>query len=85
MNWLFSGPDGIKDHCVTVEDEHRYVGEGTMSPEGTSDVSYLWKAPAGIPHPRPKTGFVGEVGWGIPRYTDWQALNTGAQITVSFS
>ena len=37
------GPDGITDHQVTVIDR-KYVGIGTMSPEGTSDLNYLWRA-----------------------------------------
>ena len=77
------GPDGIRDHRVQVEEEHRYVGEGTNSPEGTSEVDYLWRAPRGIPYPRPKTARVGEVGWGIPQYADWSSTSTGVQIRVS--
>ena len=78
----FSGPDAIRDHQVAVDDEHRYVGEGTMSPEGTSEVEYLWRAPKGIPFPRPKSSCVGEIGWGVPRYTDWRPLQSGRQIQV---
>ena len=45
--------------------------------------SYLWRAPSWIPHPRPKSAFVGAVGWGIPNFTDWQPPQSGQQITVS--
>lgn len=37
------GPDGIRDHQATVLDPNTYVGIGTMSPEGTSDLNYLWR------------------------------------------
>ena len=33
----------IRDHDVTVIDP-TCVGIGTMSPEGTSDLNYLWRA-----------------------------------------
>lgn len=37
------GPDGIQDHQATVLDPNTYVGIGTMSPEGTSNLNYLWR------------------------------------------
>lgn len=39
------GPDGIRDHQATVLDPNTYVGIGTMSPEGTSNLNYLWRPP----------------------------------------
>lgn len=39
----FTGPDGIRDHQASVLDPNTYVGIGTMSPEGTSDLNYLWR------------------------------------------
>ena len=38
-----TGPDGIRDHQASVLDPNTYVGIGTMSPEGTSDLNYLWR------------------------------------------
>ena len=38
-----SGPDGVGDYSVHIE-EQRYIGHGTMSPEGTADVQYLCRA-----------------------------------------
>lgn len=78
------GPDGIRDHRVAVDEEHRYVGEGSMSPEGTSELDYLWRAPKFFPFPRPKSSSVGEIGWGIPQYTDWNNVLNGSQIRVSY-
>ena len=66
-----------------MEKEHRYIGEGWMPVEGTSEVEYLWRAPDGTPHPRPKSRFVGEIGWGVPALMDWSSNHTGAQITVN--
>jgi len=78
---LFTGPDGIRDHHTSVNGEHRYVGEGAMSVEGSSEVDYLWRARQ-MPHPRPKSHCVGEVGWGIPAYADWQPASSGRQIAL---
>lgn len=41
--FYFTGPDGIRDHDTSVLDPNTYVGIGTMSPEGTSDLNYLWR------------------------------------------
>ena len=61
------GPDGIRDHRVKIDPEpHRYVGENAMSPEGTSEVAYLWRAPETMAHPRPKSQCAGEIGWFVP-------------------
>ncbi len=80
---FFPGPDGIRDHRMRVDLEHRYVGEGTMSEEGTSEVAYLWRAPKNMPHPRPKTACVGEVGWGVQEWADWSLPQSGRQIQVN--
>ena len=37
------GPDGIADYKVQIKDP-KYIGHGTMSPEGTGDVQYLCRA-----------------------------------------
>ncbi|XP_013390094.1 uncharacterized protein LOC106158587 [Lingula anatina] len=79
---LFTGPDGLWDHRVRVQDEYRYVGEGTMSPLGTSEAAYLWRAPRDSPHPKPKSARVGEVGWGVPMFTDWGVPQSGRQIQL---
>ena len=77
-----TGPDGICDHSVTVEPEHRYVGIGTMSQEGTSEVDYLWRAAPSTNFPRPKSAGVGEIGWSVPVDQDWSYPNTARQIMV---
>ncbi|KAL4239403.1 hypothetical protein ACF0H5_000219 [Mactra antiquata] len=79
---LYTGPDGICDHRVTVEPEHRYVGIGTMSEEGTSETDYLWRAAPSTPFPRPKTSKVGEIGWSVPEKQDWEYSNTARQIML---
>lgn len=80
---LFTGPDGIRDYKAKVDAEHRYVGEGTMSPEGTSEADYLWRAPSSTPHPKSKSISVGEIGWGVNELHKWFASSqTGAQLMV---
>ncbi|CAG2193973.1 unnamed protein product [Mytilus edulis] len=79
---LFTGPDATKDHLMTVNQEHRQVGIGTMSREGTSETDYLWRPATGTPFHRPRTSKVGEVGWGIPNSTDWKVSRTGKQIML---
>lgn len=76
------GPDGNCDHRVTVEPEHRYVGIGTMSWEGTSETDYLWRAAPSTPFPRPRSSKVGEIGWAIPAEQDWSYPNTVRQIML---
>ena len=41
---FFVGPDGVRNHKVTVKDDPTYVGIGTMSREGTSSISYLCRS-----------------------------------------
>lgn len=79
---LYTGPDGNCDHRVAIEPEHRYVGIGTMSPEGTSEADYLWRAAPSTSFHRPKTSKVGEIGWSVPSYQDWTYPNTARQIML---
>ena len=79
---FISGPDYIRDHRVTVEPEHHYVGIGTMSPEGTSEIDYLWRSPSRQNYPRPKSTQVGAIGWGVPHLADATPPHSGAQIMV---
>ncbi|XP_068707284.1 protein SPMIP2-like isoform X1 [Montipora foliosa] len=79
---LFTGPDGIRDHQATVLNPNTYVGIGTMSPEGTSDLNYLWRPSRGCPHPVPKSAKVGGIGWGLQFYSDYQLLRSGHQIKL---
>jgi len=39
-----TGPDGVKDHQTRVKDP-QWVGHGTASPESTSNLNYLCRAP----------------------------------------
>ncbi|XP_057312806.1 uncharacterized protein C4orf45-like [Hydractinia symbiolongicarpus] len=67
---LFTGPDGLCDHRVKVLEPARYVGIGIMSPEGTSELSYLWRAAATTSHPLPRSKRVGEIGWKVQSCDD---------------
>lgn len=40
---LFTGPDGLRDHRVKVEDQC-FVGNTTKSPEASGDLRYLYRA-----------------------------------------
>ena len=40
---LFTGPDGMRDQRVKVEDYH-FIGHTTVSPEATADLNYLYRA-----------------------------------------
>ncbi|XP_077433888.1 protein SPMIP2 [Vanacampus margaritifer] len=81
---IFTGPDGIGDYRPRFN-RSPYVGVGPLSPEATSDLSYLWRAAPHAPPPLPKQAYVGEVGWG------WQCsamlndstLHSGMQIRKS--
>ena len=79
---LFTGPDANKDHNMTIEQEHRQVGIGTMSFEGTSETDYLWRPATGTPFHRARSSKVGEVGWGVPKKTDWNVPQSGKQIML---
>jgi len=78
---LFTGPDGIRDHRVSVDRDHHYVGEGPIALEATSEVNYIWRS-SHMSHPKPKSSCVGEVGWGIPEYADKNPPMSGQQITL---
>ena len=82
----FSGPDGIRDHRVRVDPEPpRYIGEDSMSPEGTSEVAYLWRPPRSMAHPRPKSQCAGEIGWSVPQLyspLDYHKQRQGSHIQV---
>ncbi|XP_019644578.1 PREDICTED: uncharacterized protein LOC109485417 [Branchiostoma belcheri] len=79
---LFTGVDGMSDYRVNVPDEVRHTGIGTMSPEGTSEVLYLWRAARGTPFPLGKHQRVGEIGWAIPELGDKRALTTNAHFKL---
>lgn len=63
--------------------DDRMVGIGTMSPEGTSELRYIWRGAAGTPPPKSRSQWVGEIGWFMP-FIDMQNMRTGHQINVSF-
>ncbi|XP_041363130.1 uncharacterized protein C4orf45 homolog [Gigantopelta aegis] len=79
---IFSGPDYVRDQCVTVNTDHRQVGIGDQSRELTSELSYLWRAAPNTPFPRSRASQVGEIGWGIQFFTDWSLQQTGEQIMM---
>ena len=78
------GPDYLRQHRVLVEPDHRFVGEGTMSPEGSSELSYLWRAHPCTPHPKPKSTYVGEIGWSLPELNDFNCSNNVRQVRAYF-
>lgn len=77
-----TGPGGVRDYRAHVVTDDRMVGIGTMSPEGTSELRYIWRGATGTPPPKPRSKWVGEIGWFMP-FTDIQNMRTGHQINVS--
>ena len=65
IQWFasFIGPNGIRDHKVSVSGDYQMVGSGDRSPEITSQMSYLSRPPPGAKFPKAKNGQVGEIGW----------------------
>ncbi|XP_019742999.1 uncharacterized protein C4orf45 [Hippocampus comes] len=59
---IFTGPDGIGDYRPRFN-QPPYTGVGILTPEASSDLSYLWRAAPHAPPPLPKQAYVGEVGW----------------------
>ncbi|KAK6170684.1 hypothetical protein SNE40_019014 [Patella caerulea] len=78
----FTGPEGNRDHRVTVQDEHRAIGIGTMTPERTSDANYIWRTNPRNPFPTAKSQEVGGIGWGVSHFTDWNQSKTGRQVVL---
>merc|ERR1711934_15870 len=68
---LFTGPDGICDQKMQIKTEHRYVGIGTMSKEGTSELDYLYRqGPLDTSKEaywamKRKNAHNGGIGWGV--------------------
>ena len=44
-----------------------------QSPDATSELDYLWRRAPNQPHPKERRRWVGEVGWGLEKLTDWRA------------
>ena len=80
--FVSSGPDYLRDHRVKVEADHRNVGVGSRSTELSSEVNYLWRGAPNAPFPCSRGGRVGDIGWGIPFFSDWSLQRTGEQIMV---
>ena len=67
---LFTGPDYLRDHRVKVDDEHRYIGIGTMHPDASSELDYITRAnPDNKPKLYRKNEMVGEIGWSANQKT----------------
>lgn len=81
-NWLFSGPDGIKPFSRYTLRDPQFVGPTMYSPERTSDVKYLWRAPSWSATFPAKNGWVGAIGWNTWSYNDWRLLKSRQQIRV---
>lgn len=79
---LFTGPSGIRDYKVNVVTDDRMVGIGTMSPEGTSALQYIWRGTPGVAPPRRRSQWVGEIGWFIPPFHDTKNTMSGNQIQL---
>ncbi|XP_072164629.1 uncharacterized protein [Diadema setosum] len=79
---LFTGPSGIRDYKVNVVTDDRMVGIGTMSPEGTSALQYIWRGAPGSAPPQRRATWVGEIGWFIPPFHDYKNTTSGNQIQL---
>ena len=79
-NWIFSGPDGIKPFARYKLRDTSYIGHTTFSPERTSDVRHMWRAPWSSANFPAKSGWVGAIGWNTWSYNDWRLLKSGNQI-----
>ena len=63
---LFTGPDELWDHRVTVEPNQMYIGE-TPRPIGLSDsVGHVFSYGVSTPFPKSRNHGVGAIGWGVP-------------------
>ncbi|XP_064602915.1 uncharacterized protein LOC135468540 [Liolophura sinensis] len=62
---IFSGPNSLRQHRVTVPDSVMWVGIGERSPEVTSEVAYLSRPAPDTPFPMCRSRHVGEVGWTV--------------------
>ncbi|XP_052470340.1 uncharacterized protein C4orf45 [Carassius gibelio] len=62
---LFTGPDGIGDFLPRLDSFPHSIGVGPLSPDATSDLSYLFRPPPHTSPPLPRHCFVGDVGWGL--------------------
>ncbi|KAG7517279.1 hypothetical protein JOB18_003422 [Solea senegalensis] len=71
---IFTGPNGVGDYRPRSGYFPLYIGVGDVSPEATGDLAYLWRAAPNAPPPKPKQGYVGEIGWG---WKHSQLLNRG--------
>jgi len=74
---LFTGPDGMKDQEMNITEQQRYIGIGTMSKEGTSELDFIYRQgpiPKGKSHfaMKRKNQQIGSIGWG---HQDAEFLN----------
>ena len=68
---IWSGPDGIKHHDVSVENENRKTGIGALSDLESSEANYVHRSfPKFVFFTR--KSLVGEIGW---NWQDSQKLN----------
>ncbi|CAD7681146.1 unnamed protein product [Nyctereutes procyonoides] len=66
---IVTGPDYIKDHVPKVHQHTSYIGEKRPVLEKTGDLRYLWRPASKRSLPaKYKYEYVGEIGWGIPKY-----------------
>uniref|UniRef100_A0AAY4DMM9 Uncharacterized protein n=1 Tax=Denticeps clupeoides TaxID=299321 RepID=A0AAY4DMM9_9TELE len=79
---LFTGPDAVCDYRTKRSDFPPFVGLGSLSPEATGDLSYLWRPAQHAPPLKPKEQSVGGVGWGVEygNYLNRGTLLSGKQI-----
>ncbi|XP_012373352.1 uncharacterized protein C4orf45 homolog [Octodon degus] len=62
-------PDYKRDHLPKVQQHTSYIGEKSPESEKTGDLLYLWRPASDRSVPaKYKHEYVGEVGWGIPKY-----------------
>lgn len=80
--FIFSGPSGSKLFHTYRKIDPSYTGPNSFSPERTSDVMYLLRAPhQNAPH-LGKGLWLGSIGWNVWSHNDWRLLKSDHQIKM---
>lgn len=67
------GPDNIRNHRVKRLDD-RFVGEGDMTPERTSQIDYITRGPSSAAFHKRRHERIGEIGWTVNFYKTCRGL-----------
>merc|ERR1712168_1289092 len=60
---ILTGPNGVRNHRGTVEEEHREVGIGQLTDVQTSEIDYITRMKAMPFDLYSKKNLVGSIGW----------------------